>query len=92
MRSIHDPGLPQPQSGRHDRGVIIVAAFGSACLTGALLALLARIQGIHEPAMLFAIGVIGGGGQLLLLIIWYLVAQRRRERMSNELEDQASAR
>lgn len=54
--------------------------FASAVVTGALLALAARlITDIQHPGVLTAIGVIGGGLQMIVLIAWYLAHTRSTE-------------
>lgn len=44
----------------------------AAAVTGGLVALAARTQGIEHEGILGAIGVIAGGIQMLILIGWYL--------------------
>ena len=65
--------------------MIIFAFVASAAVTGALLALLARTQGIDHTGILVAIGIIGAGVQMGLTLAFYLrhtsaqVARRNAE-------------
>ncbi len=52
--------------------MVYVFAVISAIVSGALFALAARVFGVEQVGILFAIGGIGGGLQLIFLITWFL--------------------
>ena len=71
---------------------MIYAAFiASATVTGLLLALFARTQGIDHAGILVALGIVGGGIQMIVLITWYLhhTSDKARRRRADEFAEYA---
>ena len=66
--------------------MIILVFVISAAVTGGLLALLARTQGIQHDGILFAIGVMGAGIQMVIILGAYLhhtSAKRVRQQLES---------
>lgn len=68
--------------------MIIAMFIASSVVTGLLLALFARTQGIHHEAILAAITIVGAGIQATTLIAWYLhTTSEKRRRAAKELAE-----
>jgi hypothetical protein len=69
--------------------MIIAAFIASAAITGLLLALFARTQGIHHSGILIALGIVGGGIQMVVMIAWYLhhTSEKEERRRRAQLSD-----
>jgi hypothetical protein len=67
--------------------MIITAFLASAAVTGFLLALFARTQGVDHNGILIALGIVGAGIQMAVLITWYLhhTSEKSQQRRRGEL-------